>query len=290
MKDNDQHCEDIRILSFEEATELHESMEMAKEKLSPEEVPWFGGMVNIYDKDTGEILVSKRPNIVTLRGRLFALERLYNHGATQGNTSALDGNNPFQNGSYRSNLDREIVFFTVGSGGANAGDWFNTKAPTFNSTALYNQIAFRRVPEAIYGTSTGNDLTPAEREFYFLPRKIGNEIHFFGKRFNEQLSNFLIDTTNNKVYKKLTLEISNKDCRIIGNDEDRINELGLIIASKNKGGITVPYTQNGGRLPIPSSANQTNLDLDWELYSHLTFKTEAIYGTKSLLIEYYTYA
>lgn len=282
--------DNVQILSFDEAMKLDEEMQQAKEKLSPEEVPWFGGMVNIYDKDSGELLVSKRPNIVTLRGRLFALERLYNDVASQSNTTALDGNNPFQAGSYRTNLDREIIFFTVGSGGANSGDWFNTKAPNFNSTALYNQIAFRRVPEAIYGTGTGTDLTTQEREFYFLPRKIGSEIHFFGKRFNEQKSNFLIDVTNNKVYKKLTLEISNKDCRIIGNDEDRINELGLIIASKNKGGITVPYTLNGGRLPIPSSSNQANLDLDWELYSHLTFKTEAIYGTKSLLIEYYTYA
>ena len=285
---NDNNESNVQILSFDEAMSFEEAMEASRQKLPPDQQPFFGGMVDVYDAESGELLISKRPNIVTLRGRLFALERLYNHEASQTTISSLDGTNPFQTGSYRTNKEREIVFFTVGSGGANAGDWFNTKAPNFNSTSLYNQIAFRRVPAAIYGTNSGNDLTAEERAMYYLPRKVGNEIHFFGKRFNDFSSNYFLDTINNKVYKKLTLEISNKDCRIIGNDEDRINELGLVIASKSKNGITVPPT--GGRLPVPSSANQGNLDLDWDLYSHLTFKTEAIYGTKSLLIEYFTYA
>ena len=71
--------------------------------------PGFTGVVSLKD-NTGRVIFQKRHNLIVLRGRTFALERLFSDAVTSADVAA-----------YISDLNRKVIAFGVGKGGAPAG-------------------------------------------------------------------------------------------------------------------------------------------------------------------------
>lgn len=253
----------------------------------------------VRDGESGEIKDISE-NLITLRGRAFALEKLFgeeihpsNIVIESVNPFALPGNtainipswitNPDPAKDYVMDLGRQICLFSVGNGSTEINDWFNPLPPSPEDTGLANIIPFRRVP-AVAGSGSlvpdSSQWDQTDKESYFNPKLVNvsgtDYFDFYAKRFSEIEPRLYIDISANRVYRKLELSISPHDCRVAGQNRDMINELSLIIARQDRLAAAMDDPEN--------------TDLLEEIYSRVTFRTEAIYGNKSLLIEYYTYA
>ena len=218
------------------------------------------GKVKFLD-DEGNLLFEK-DNLIVLRGRVFALEKMFN-----------DDNNE---GSYDKNLNREIVMFKIGTGGAPENNPFQPYTPEFSDLDIAQPIPFRVVD----GNDADTTLT-AEEENVYYDAKINSVdstlTEYYGKRFDQQDPIWEIDLANNEVYKKMIMKVDTKDFRTVptGNPdqpftrEANINELGLYFAFFN---------------------DTTNKMEDVELFSRLTFSTEPLSNlSKSITIEYYIF-
>jgi len=222
--------------------------------------PSIRGKVRFLD-DEGNVILEK-DNLIVLRGRVFALEKLFNDMNTEG--------------SYVTNNNRELILFKIGTGGAPENDPFQPYTPSFDDTDLASPIPFKVVD----ANDTNTTLTTEEQDIYYDSKL--NEIdttltEFYCKRFDVIDPVWNIDTVNNEVYKKMILKINTTDFRTVptGNPEQpytrdaNINELGLYFASYN---------------------DTTNEMEDIEMFSRLTFSTEPLTNlSKTVTIEYYIF-
>ena len=285
-----------------------------------------GGMIRVLSAKTGKVLVGFKPNIVTQRGRLFALEKIYNKGITLktygsqainadiiGNTEKFttdtlvssnpifSGNDPYTNiENPILSLDRSIFSFCIGNGGTPTGEPFTPIKPTPRDIQLAKTIPFLEVLNPLTTpsiSSTGQTFTSEHIKKYVKRANSQTNSHlYYAKRIES--ARYAINTTTNDIYRKLEMYIDSYECRA-----KFINELGLLIAQVpryatsdilDKSGYYdlshYDETYNyGGDLTSPYNGtfHQAN---NFALYSRVTFPSIPLQDDDSLKIEYYTYA
>jgi len=218
------------------------------------------GVVKFINPDTGETIFEKE-NLIVLRGRTFALEKLFGV--------------PITGSPYIQNLNRSVALFKIGKGGTPEGDPFNPIVPEYFHTSLSDEVPFITVDpnkltsgdiEKASNPSIVTELSIDQQHKYYMPvvDTLDPEVtHYYGKNFED--AEWVFDEVNNEVYRELSLFISAIDAR-----GKYINELGLFIAEYDE-------------------VNNEYLNL--ELFSKLTFDTEPLSNnTKSILIQYRIYA
>ena len=222
--------------------------------------PPMRGKVLMRD-EAGNIILEK-DNLIVLRGRTFALEKIFDDTIST-------------NSGYKRNLNRRVVLFKIGNGGADVeAAPFDPFVPNFKDEILGNEIPFITVdpgknadPEKQANPSIVTALTPAEKNIYYDGRPDPgnpNVIHYYAKRFESE-PEWYFDKTNNEVYKRIVLRINTKDAR-----NQYINELALCIAEYD---------------------SSSNTYKDIELFSRICFDTESLINlSKQILIEYFIYA
>lgn len=221
------------------------------------------GRVVIIDDLSGEVVLDKN-NLVLLRGRTFALEKMF--GIT----------NELGYGYNTANfIDKKICLFKVGNGGCVEGQPFNIDNTQIypDARTLTNAIPFRlqipgeNKPEGYYDLQPLNDGT-------------GNE-GYFAKTF-EKIEWVKSDITADEVGLKLTLKINEDDFKTIKDTDENgivyykratyLNEIGLCIAN-------------------PVKNDTTDVMKNIELCTKLAFESEPYYNQlKSSTILYYIYA
>ena len=192
-----------------------ESLENVKDvlELSNKENISNKNYIRMVDKNSGKILINRRENIVTHRGRTFALEKLYE--------DVNDSSDyPIKN------HQRIINLFSVGSGGCQVGSPFDPILPTPLDTNLTTPIPFKE-------TSAGNavDIDLAKYPVAPTVSVLSGKDLYYHKRFKILDPEWLISRNTNTVYKKLELLIDMDDCRTSINNDDTINELGLYFST-----------------------------------------------------------
>jgi hypothetical protein len=265
-----QKKENIVVKTFKELLKLREKVvgltaEAVGATVSAYERQPMGGALTtghkknkiiIRDAITNEILLEDWPNLIVLRGRTYALEKLF------ADPIGASGTNP----AYVNNLNRKIALFSIGDGGAPSADPFNPTPPEPLDQALGNRIPFRTVDSRDAATN----LSVPEQSMYY--QSVVTNLNdgapytltkYYAKTFDVADPEWGLDTANNEVYKKIVLRISDKDARNLG-----VNEIMLMIAE---------WT------------GSTYADI--EAYSIITFPTESLLDpTKQLIIEYYVYS
>ena len=203
----------------------------------------LAGIVEFVNPETGKTLL-RRHNLVVQRGRTFALEKMY-------------GVNAPDSAGYVADLNRKILMFSVGTGGCPANDPFSPTPVQPTDVELRSKVPLRIVDPANSTTS----ISPEDAPFYPIYETIGGKKHYNYKKFNENDAQFVVNKSENKIYRRLPIYISELDCR-----DQKINELGLYFCNPDHGHV--------------------------EMYSRLTFDTESMSSVvnKGLLIYYYTYA
>jgi len=163
----------------------------------------FGTRVQIRNQK-GELEFDTH-NILTLGGRIKALESVFQNGFVAKNHLSLDSNLTTQKGglSVITNptitscpdtsvaadyYNRPTTYFCIGNGGVNVEFPLAMAEPRNYETRLYGMVPFRCVPIA-------NDLSPAERSVYRMRRlEIINGASYFTyylKKFNPGLLNLV---------------------------------------------------------------------------------------------------
>jgi len=220
------------------------------------------GHVIIVDNKDNRVIVDK-DNVIVLRGRTFALEKMFNVS------------NELNLGYNTSNLDsKRICLFKVGDGGCvDESQPFNIVAVAPDCTKLNHELPFKLAIE-------GED----KPEGYFEAKELDDEsgnIGYFCKTF-DNIEWVYNDVTNDEVAVKLTLTIDEDDFKTIYSlDENNeaeytrdcfINEIGLCIANGDTS---------------DTSDGMSNI----ELATRLTFESEPMFNQlKSITIYYYIYA
>jgi hypothetical protein len=171
--------------------------------------------VAFFFDDKGNLLL-KRENLVVMRGRVFALEKVFDlpMAATVAENFSTD-------------LDRKVCLFKIGTGGTPLDDPFNPNKVKPLESDLSNSVPFRtltvdeslddEVSDLYQLLSTENAGTDQELRKYFA-KKIGTQEWFY-------------KAEENKAFIKVTLKISAEDAR-----DQKVNELGLFLAKENEDG------------------------------------------------------
>ena len=229
------------------------------------------GVVTMCEPETGRIVFSKRHNLIVLRGRTFALEKLFHD--TIDSSGVNSGVRP-----YISDLDRRIIAFSVGKGGSPASDPFAPYAPP--PTGAHGVGLAQRIPFRLHDTETGAAgdphlfIPPAELANYGGAEAVvnsPNQYYYYLKHFDSRDPVWFFDEIRNTVYKQITMSITKDDCRT--SSSNWINELSLYFA--RVGGVDL----RGG----VSFVNP-------EMFSRITFPAEPLSANKSLEIIYNVYA
>jgi len=243
-----------KVLKFNDGSNLEDSFVMNN-------APTMRGRV-VFKDDMGNILLEK-DNLIVLRGRVYALEKLF-----------ADFNT---NDNYAKNLNRIISLFKCGEGGTPEDKPFQPYVPVFSDLDLAKEIPFRIVD----ANDPTTFLSTEEKQLYYDGRVSAldsNLTEYFCKRFDNVDPEWHIDSVNNEVYKKIILRISTLDFRTVptGDPEQpygrdaKINELSLCLAYYNQ---------------------VANVMEDIELFSRICFDTESLSNlTKQITVEYYIYA
>jgi len=212
------------------------------------------GVVDIINPVTGKVILRKKQNLIVLRGRTFALEKLFDDTITTTNVP-----------SYQTNLNRKICLFGVGTGGAPMADPFAPIPPVPLNEALSERAPFRTTCPGGSDPAFPTALDAGEELIYYDMVVDGIYEHYYGKRFEYLDPEWGVFPGDNEIYKKIVLRVNDKDAR-----GKHINELMLYIAGYDSG------------------ANEM---VDIEAFSHITFPTESLLDlTKQLLVEYYIYS
>ena len=203
----------------------------------------LAGVVEFVNPETGKTLLV-RHNLVVQRGRTFALEKMYGVDAPTG-------------ANYTADLSRTIMLFSVGTGGCPANDPFSPIPVQPTDVELSSKVPLRIVDPA----NSLTNIKPEDVPFYPIYETIGGKKHYKYKKFNESDAQFVVNKSENKIYRRLPIYISELDCR-----DQKINELALYFCNSDHKNV--------------------------EMYSRLTFDTESMSSVvnKGLLIYYYTYA
>lgn len=229
-----------KVLKLDDSIEkMDDSIELMQNK------PMLRGKVEIFSED-GSLLLSK-DNLVVQRGRTFVLEKLFNDV------------NPDSTG-YTKNLNREIVLFGVGTGGADVGTPFEPRPVLATDYTLTESTPFR-IEDS---NDTLTYLTDDEKKIYHNPIVEDNLSSYMYKRFEIYDPEWKVDKDTNTIYKKIELRLNEKDTR-----DKAINELALFIAQK----------------PINEDENY----VDVEMFSKINFPSEYMSSDKQLLVRYYVY-
>jgi len=304
---------------------IHHKLVKEKIDLSDEEQLSLklGGIVRILSKKTGKVLVGFRSNIITQRGRLFALERVYNEGIcfsavgdNEVNAEFLSNindptiqyspshpifsaGNPFNglsNDSIRSS-NRSVFSFCIGNGGTPVSEPFNPVLPSPKNVELASTIPFLEVETNPIPRILPLDIDfKAEHIQKYTKRVANGTLHSYYVKKIES-GTYVINTTTNDIYKRLEFFIDSVECRNRG-----INELGLIISKvpsypgSNADDLSGHYAlsnynknYNYGGADVPYTGPFFPAS-DFALYSRITFPTQYLEDDDSLKIEYYTYA
>jgi len=258
----------IKQITFEDA------MDMSRDEMINREIregsDGLTGIVTMKD-NTGRTVFSKRHNLIVLRGRTFALEKIFND--TIDTYGVNGGSKP-----YLSDLDRKVVSFGVGKGGAPGSDPFSPYAPA--PTGSVGVQLSQRIPFRLHDTSavtTGDPLLympEAEISNYGgaeVLTNVDNQYLYYLKHFDSRDPIWVFDEALNTVYKQITMSITPNDCRT--STSNWINELclyfGKVSGQDARGGV--------------SFANV-------EMFSRITFPTEYLSANKALEITYNVYA
>ncbi len=217
-----------------------------------------------FRNEFGELLL-KRKNLVLLRGRTFALEKIFN----QYLKSTPPAYNAETGTEVSPKADRKVCLFSIGIGGC--GNTFgSTYPPVFNNLDLANKIPFRYVP-------TGTPLSGADASKYF-GKVVGSSHDAYYYKVFENNPIFTwggLSGLEDEVYISMSLKISIYDVReyFIANgglQTARVNELGLYF----------------GYQASPSSDYS-----EVEMFSRLTFENEPLISdTRELNILYRIYS
>lgn len=223
------------------------------------------GRVELYDDETGELIFRKN-NLVLLRGRTFALEKMF------------DMPNTLDMGYNTANMEtKKICLFKIGNGGADPANPFTLLAGVVapNNTSLVNEIAFKiqeegePKPDKYFDLKNMNDGT--------------NNMAYYCKTFDEA-EYFMNSNTEDEVGVKLTISLEPGDfCTTMSVDENGykvykrstfINEIGLCIGN-----------------PVLDQNNKVTDIRNIELITHCTFESEPYMNPlKSSTVYYYLYA
>jgi hypothetical protein len=261
----------IKRINFADAMDMARDEHINREYR--EEMAGLGGMAGIVTMtdETGRVVFSERKNLIVLRGRVFALEKLFNDGI---DTFGVNGGLQ----PYITDLNRQIISFGVGKGGAPASDPFAPYAPPptgANGVALANRVPFR-----LHDTSKSASGDPL---LYVPGGEIGNyggaenivgqptQFYYYMKHFDSRDPVWFFDEAKNQVYKQITMSVTPNDCRT--STSNWINELCLyfsrVAGVDARGGV--------------SFANP-------EMFSRITFPTEYLSANKALEVQYNVYA
>jgi hypothetical protein len=254
-------------LSFDSTEEVSfdDVLELIKD---PEINLGLSGAISSMTDNTGRVCFKDRCNLIVLRGRTFSLEKLFN--TTIDSNGVNSGAVP-----YISDLNRQILGFGVGYGGAPSGDPFSPYSvpPTGDSgVALTQPIPFRLHDTSQSASGNGLLYVPSNEitNYGDLRSVSGSQYHYYMKLFDSPPV-WVFNAAANTVYKQILLSISVNDCRTtVGH---QINELCLYFG-RNSG----HDVYNGNVITHP------------EMFSKITFPTENISGSKTLSIVYNIYA
>jgi len=167
--------------------------------------------IRVVDADTGRVLIERKKNIITLRGRTFALEKLYE------NTN----NSP----SYPTkNYNRKINLFSVGTGGCPVGDPFSPILPSPLDVALADRVPFITLPVGSNPTDIYPDISMTN--YPVAPELVGDNNLYYYKIFNILEPEWFIDLNTNTTYEKVELLVDMEDCR-----NENLNELSLFFST-----------------------------------------------------------
>jgi len=262
----------IKRLDFlDKISSLKEMIIKRGNRASPQTV--FGqmrGTVIAKDVTTGKVLFEK-DNIIVLRGRVFALEKLF-HDEITDSTVSLPSESPI----YQSGLDRKVVAFGVGKGGADITNPFEPFAPEPNLVAgrmLADQIPFRYHDETRPDDGPLVHIPVEERDNYGGGISSGDGVDYMLKHFDQRDPSWVFSDDLNEVYKKIQLFITKDDCRT--QPSNWINELGLYFALYDSANL---------------DSNDCSIFQNYELFSRITFPTEYMSPEKEIAIEYRIYS
>jgi hypothetical protein len=228
-------------------------------------------MTDITDLTNNRVVFRKRHNLIVLRGRTFALEKLFND--TIDTYGVNDGVRP-----YISDLNRQVISFGIGKGGAPSSDPFSPYAPP--PTGAAGVALATRVPFRLHDTvqSTSGDpllyIPAGEIINYGGAEAITGQttqFYYYLKHFDTRDPVWMFDEAQNTVYKQITMSITANDCRT--STSNWINELCLYI-----GRASGKDVRGGVAFSNP------------EMFSRITFPTEYLSGNKALEIVYNVYA
>jgi len=204
----------------------------------------------------------ERENLVVQRGRVFALESIFDNFMSQ----ELAGEHGFKGGTNR----KKIALFKIGKGGTAIGTPFTPTVVNANETELTDPVPFRVVDPGDSSTT----LSELEKDIYCCPivDEDGKTL-YFGKRFEEDAGSWDIDltiddptdTTTNLISYLINFEISDKDAR-----NSIINEVGIYFAEVDGDGKPIDGTE--------------------ELFSKINFSSEKLDGYSSKYFVYCVYA
>jgi len=250
--------------SDEVAITFKESLRLADKIEQPYSRMGFRGRVRIHeivDEFGNTVLKQEKDNLIVLRGRTFALEKLFD-----------DPIDPTASG-YKVNLNRTICLFGIGACGADVESApFQPFTPIYSDESLAIPVSFVTEDSTKYADQDKSNnpsiiesMSSEQKHIYYNPIIRDNgSTEYFSKIF-EVNPQWIFNKTTNEVYKKIMLKLASNEARGY-----MINELGLQIAQYD-------------------SIN--NVYSDTELFSRVTFDTESLTSlTKALLIEYQVFA
>ena len=247
-----------KIIGLEDR-EFFANKDISKTKINPQpDGLSLKGKV-VFKTPQGKILLIKN-NLIVLRGRTLALEKLFDLD--------LDGTFP---SDYIINRSRKICLFKVGTGGTLPDDPFNPIVVQYGERDLANPVPFR-----ILVPDLGDAFVQDEAERYFGENTVtggpdGDVLEYYFKRINisnEFKPEWEFDLNTNTVAVKMALKLDSLDVK-----DQLINELGLFAAS-------VGVEAGTGNAVFS----------DPEMVSRITFDTEAMRGQKEILIDYYIFS
>lgn len=215
----------------------------------------------VFCDENGNVLLEK-DNTIVLRGRTFALEKIF----------GISSSGLGLNYNTQDLPNKKVCLFRCGTGGCIEGQPFNILPTASNCAKLSSEIPFRPVIAGESLTNYTDIRTGSDNIQYYWSKKFDSMV------MDHNRSEGKTSTTEDEVYVKLTLKITEDDFATIpttninGDIEYKrstfINELGLYIANEDNG-------------------NYRN----YELFSRLTFESEPLFNnTKVIIIYYYIYA
>lgn len=220
---------------------IEENLDNVKDilEISREENLENKNYIRLIDANTGRVLINRKHNIITHRGRTFALEKLY------GDTNNLN--------SYSiKNLNRSINLFSVGDGGCPQGDPFSPILPSPLDLQLANKVPFQN---KVAGDN-GDNGVDTDKYPVTPSTESGRDLYYY-KRFNILDPEWFIDRPTNTVYKKLDLIVDITDCR-----NEYVNELGLFFSTS-----TFTQIEMYSRVTFPTESITGNKRILVEYYT-----------------------